>query len=224
MIRKILTAILVGLISIQLGYSQKQNLYFTNAQKIDANRYEGVKGNPMIFKSWTKATMVDDLDTVYYDIPLNYNGLTQEFEIQKSETDFIVLDAKYINRIEVENPNAPNGKQVFKKGLYPNSKKDFVEVVFEGSSKKVFKHFRVRKVKSTINDVGKIVEIENFARSIDYYILENGKSSPLKTKKKALLKELGNEKELEKYIKKEKLNLKYDKDLNKLFAFSESIK
>lgn len=223
MIKTLLTTTTAILLILQISLAQNRDSYFVNADPIDPQRYKDIKGSPMLFNDWKTATLYDKKGEEYATIELNYNGFTHEIEAKKNDTESIVLDASEFSRIEIVDAEAPNGKIVFKKGFLPSSKKHFGEVVFESDKRTIAKHFRVKEAKTVINDVGQTRELKSFARSTDYYIVQNGKSSILKTKKKSLLKDLGNAKQLESFIKKEKINLKSDKDLNKFFAYYETI-
>uniref|UniRef100_UPI004047D6A6 hypothetical protein n=1 Tax=Roseivirga sp. TaxID=1964215 RepID=UPI004047D6A6 len=208
---------------ITSAYAQKEIKFFTNEQPIDISRYNAIEGSPFLFKTWKKATLYDVYGAAYNDVFFNYNGLTQEIELFKNDTEFIILNSLFYDRIVAEDKDAPNGELVLKKGLAPELGESFVQVIHEGEKLKVIKQFNVRKSKVTINDVGKIRNFENFTRTTNYYVISPLAMVDMSTKKKQLLRLLGNENELDKYIKTEKLDLDSDIDLSKLFAFYETL-
>jgi multidrug efflux pump subunit AcrB len=177
----------------------------------------------MLFESYQNAKLYSVYDTSYINVLLNYNGLNQELEVEKSDDEFIILNSKFYNLVEIEDQNAPNGKIVMKKDLHPSFEQSFLQVIYESEKIKVVKYFKVRKSKVTINDVGKIRNFENFTRTTEYFIINRGALVQLKIKKKPLLNTLGYEDQLEDYIKKENLDLDSDIDLNKLFTFFDSL-
>ena len=208
---------------IPFAYGQKEIKFFTNEQPIDVNRYNNIEGSPFLFKTWKKATLYDVYGAAYNDVFFNYNGLTQEIELFKNDTEFIILNSLFYDRIVAEDEEAPNGQLVLKKGLDPELGESFVQVIHEGEKLTVIKQFNVRKSKVTINDVGKIRNFENFTRTTNYYVISPLAMVDMSTKKRQLLKLLGKEDELDDFIKAEKLDLDSDIDLSKLFAFYETL-
>lgn len=204
-------------------FGQKEIKFFTNEQPIDVYRYNNIEGSPYLLKTWRKATLYDVYGTVYSDVFFNYNGLTQEIELFKNDTEFIILNSLFYERIVTEDENSPNGQMVLKKGLDPELGESFVQVIHEGEKLTVIKQFNVRKSKVTINDVGKIRNFENFTRTTNYYVISELAMVDMSTKKKQLLRLLGSEDKLDEFIKKENLDLEKDIDLSRLFAFYETL-
>lgn len=206
-----------------VALAQNQIKMFTNAQAIDVKRYEEVKGNPMYFKDWQKGIIIDNQDSVYKDISLNYNGFEEEFELRRSNNSFIALDNKFYKKIVIDSDEGLDGKIVFEKSPVSKFKGKFLQVLHKGEKLSLYKYFEVRKAEVTVQDVGKTRVFENFQTVPAYYILKDGKLSVIRTKKKILLAALGSKKELEGYIKKNKLSLNKDLDIQKLFKFYEEL-
>lgn len=215
--------LIFSLTLLNLSFAQKEIKFFTNSQETDPNRYAKIEGSPFLFKTWKHGTIFDVYDSAIHDVFFNYNGLTQEVELLKNDTEFIVLNSLFYKRIEADDESAPNGKIVMKKGLDPELGESFVEVLHEGEKLTVIKKLNVRISKVTINDVGKIRTYENFTRTTEYYVINDLAMVNFNNKKKQVLRLLGNEDLLDDYIKKEKLDLEKDIDLSKLFAFYETI-
>ena len=214
---------LVLLLICGQALAQNQIQIFTNAQTIDPDRYKGIQGEPMLFKDWQKGVIIDNKDSVYTNISLNYNGFEEEFEVLKAGSTFIALNNKYYKRIEIESDQAMNGKLIFEKSDDPKFKGKFLQVIHKSDKVQLYKYFEARKGENVVQDVGKTRTFENFKKVSTYYIQKDGRLRVFRTKKKALIEELGQKKALESYIKKQKLKLSNDKDLQKLLAHCETL-
>ena len=203
--------------------AQNQIKMFTNSQTIDTKRYDEIKGNPMYFKDWQKGIIVDNRDSVYNDISLNYNGFEEEFEVRQDNNSFIALDNKYYQKIIIDSDDGLDGKIIFEKSPVSKLKGKFLQVLHKGEKLSLYKYFEVRKGEVTVQDVGKTRVFENFQRVPAYYILKDGKLSVVRMKKKILMAELGSKKALEGHMKKNKLSLNKDLDIQKLFKFYEGL-
>lgn len=206
-----------------VALAQNQIKLFTNAQNIDPKRYDEIKGNPMFFKDWQKGVIIDNKDSVYTSLKLNFNGFEEEFEVQRDSKNFIALDSKHYKRIVIESDEALNGQLIFEKSPTSKLRGKFLQVMHKGAKLSLYKYFEVRKGQVTVQDVGKTRVFENFQQLPSFYIYKDGKLSLLRMKKKVLIAELGRKKELESYIKKNKLSLKKDLDLQKLFKYYEEL-
>jgi hypothetical protein len=203
--------------------AQSQIKMFTNAQTIDPKRYEGIKGDPMFFKDWQSGTIIDNKDSVYTDIMLNYNGYEEEFEVLQNNKSYIALDSKYYAQIIIDSEEGLDGKLIFEKSPASKFSGKFLQLLHKGKNISLYKYFEVRKGEVTVQDVGQTRVFENFQQLPSYYILKDGKLSLVRMKKKVLLAELGPKKALESHMKENKLNLNKDIDIQKLMQFYESL-
>ena len=205
--------------------AQNQIQLFTNAQAIDPKRYDGIQGDPMMFKDWQVGVIIDNKDTIYTNLKLNYNGFEEEFEVLKTGTKgtFIALNNKYYKRIELESDKTLNGKIIFEKSDDPKFKGRFLQVIHKSDKVEIYKYFEARKGENVVQDVGKTRTFENFKKVSTYYIKKDGRLRIVRIKKKSLIEELGQKKAIESFIKKQKLKLSNDKDLQKLLAHYDTL-
>lgn len=203
--------------------AQNQIKMFTNAQAIDAERYKDIKGNPMFFKDWQTGIIIDNRDSVYNDIKLNYNGFEEEFEVQQNNQRYIALDNKYYKKIIIDSDEGLDGKLIFEKSPVSKFKGKFLQVLHKGEQLSLYKYLEVRKGEVTVQDVGQTRTFENFQQLPAYYILKDGKLSVIRMKKKVFLAALGDRKTLEGHMKKNKLSLNKDLDIQKLMKFYEGM-
>ncbi|MCE7992442.1 MAG: hypothetical protein HEP71_10690 [Roseivirga sp.] len=220
---KITFTLLALLLVSSVSLAQNQIKMFTNSQTIDSKRYDEVKGNPMYFKDWQTGIIIDNRDSVYNDIKLNYNGFEEEFEVQQNNLTFIALNSEYYKKIVIDSDKGLDGKIVFEKSPVSKLKGKFLQVLHKGEKISLYKYFEVRKGEVTVQDVGKTRTFENFQQLPAYYLLKDGKLSAVRMKKKIFLTELGEKKALEGHMKKNKLSLNKDLDLQKLMKFYEEM-
>lgn len=220
---KITFTLLALLLVSSVSVAQNQIKMFTNSQAIDPKRYDEVKGDPMYFKDWQTGIIIDNRDSVYNDIKLNYNGFEEEFEVQQNNLTYIALNNKFYKKIIIDSDEGLDGKLIFEKSPVSKFKGKFLQVIHKGEKISLYKYFEVRKGEVTVQDVGKTRTFENFQKLPAYYILKDGKLSVIRMKKKVLLAELGEKKALEGHMKKNKLSLNKDLDLQKLMKFYEEM-
>lgn len=220
---KITFTLLALLLVSSVSVAQNQIKMFTNSQAIDPKRYDEVKGDPMYFKDWQTGIIIDNRDSVYNDIKLNYNGFEEEFEVQQNNLTYIALNNKFYKKIVIDSDEGLDGKLIFEKSPVSKFKGKFLQVIHKGEKISLYKYFEVRKGEVTVQDVGKTRTFENFQKLPAYYILKDGKLSVIRMKKKVLLAELGEKKALEGHMKKNKLSLNKDLDLQKLMKFYEEM-
>ncbi len=220
---KITLTLLALLLVSSVSLAQNQIKMFTNAQAIDPKRYDEIKGDPMFFKEWQTGIIIDNRDSVYNDLKLNYNGFEEEFEVLQNNRSYIALDNKYYKRIIINSEQGLDGKLIFEKSPVSKFKGKFLQLLHKGEDISLYKYLEARKSEVTVQDVGKTRVFENFSKLPAYYILKDGKLSVIRMKKKVFLAELGDRKTLEGHMKKNKLSLNKDLDIQKLMKFYESL-
>ncbi len=209
------------------GFAQKNTLKFTNAKDFDETRYEDIDGSPYYFKDWVYAKIYATDRSVYEDVLVNYNGETENFEAKK-DNQWISLDNIWYSRVEIKKDqnedvldNKEGNQAIFQRVIYPNFKDKFYVVIYEGESRQIIKEFRAVISTKTVQDVGKTVEMKRFNSKKNYYLIEAGKVKLIKLKKKTITQLFAKPKDVEGFMKKEKINLNVDADLRKLFEHFE---
>ena len=225
MTKYFLTLLLCGLTFTAMAQKPitRELTRFTNSQDIDPKRYEDIQGNPMLFKDWQKGKIIDNKDTVYNNVTINYNGFEEEFEVKRNNSAFIALNNKYYKTIIIESDQGIDGTLHFEKVADKRFKDKFLRVIHKGEKITIYKYFEARKGEVTVQDVGKTRTFENFSKVSTYYKLEGDRLKIIKVKKKSLVAELGEKKALDSYIKKNKLKTTNDLDLQKLLAHFETL-
>lgn len=199
--------------------AQETDVLMTNTRGIDKDRYKGIKGSPYIFDEWQIGRIISVDADVIEGVPLNFNGKTNGFEIKKGNT-YIELDPKWYIRVIIDG-KTPEEDIIFQKNFLPPLKNKFTRQVFKGKELTIVEEYTSKIETQTINNVGKNVVLEKFYSKTKYYLIKDQKPIFFRLKKKLLLPLLGHEKELEKFLKKEKIRLNTEEDLIRLLTFYE---
>jgi hypothetical protein len=216
----------------QFLFAQGEDLVFVDRYEVQGDRYPDIKGNPYLFEEddWFKADLVTrELKTVP-NILTRYNTYTGDIEVRREgdETYYKLLPKDFV-RIEFsvdedgEKAADPAERLIFQNGFHPRFNNRYVNLVYTGNSMVVFRDYRCIIRDEAARRVGQSIEVMQFRPRVDYYLLKNGNLTELSLRKKSLIKELGHAKELEAYLKKNKLDLDSSADLKKFFTYAESL-
>ena len=209
-------------LSLSTLFAQESDLLLTNSQPINSDRYKGIKGDPYMFDEWRRGKIISEDADAIENVLLNFNGQTNGFEIKQGDK-YIELDPSWYLRVVVEGEKEGE-KIVFQKNFYAPLNNKFTRIVYKGKTVTVVEDFKSKVEKKVINNVGKNEEIKTFYNRKNYFLIKDKKPVLFRTKKKSLLPMLGMEKELESYMKKEKLKLNSEKDLIQLLTHYDSLK
>lgn len=215
---KILTIFSIALFTSGILFAQPKSI-FTNAKPIDENRYQDYKGSPYLFDDWVKADIYVGEEKAFEQLDLNFNGHTNEIEIRK-DNQYIELDKKWYSKIEAI---TPEGLVVFSQGVHTFFRNNFVEVLYDGEQISLVRKFRVAVTEKEINDVGKTIKIKRFEKRFEYYFIKGDELKNVKWKKKSILSYLGHKKEIEAFLKKNKLKLTSDNGIRQTLIYFESL-
>ncbi len=190
------------------------------ARKIDLNN---VKGSPYENEEYTQGKLIDEVTNQEKNCFFRYNAFTDEVEIKndnKTETEsmlkskgiYILSEGKeyrYNNYVTTDN-------QLFNQiSICLLKEKPF------SIHKYVIKEFVPEKKAQTSLEQDKPARL----RTKDYYFIErNGTLIPIEIHKKTLVKSIpSHQKEVEKFIKSNKLKLKSEADLVKVITYYNSL-
>lgn len=204
---------------LTLTLSAQNNAMLTNAQPIKENRYDGVKGDPYLFDEWQYGKTINSSSEVLDSVLMNYNGYSHNIEVRKGER-FIELDERHYPLLVIY---GEDGKEIyFKRSPTKTLFNRYPRVIYNGDYINAVEDFTAKIETITINDVGAIRENKRFKKKKLYYLIQDNKTKIFKLKKKSILKILSHKKELEAFIKKNKLKLNSEEGLIKLLEYYES--
>ncbi|MEM7372942.1 MAG: hypothetical protein AAF587_30250 [Bacteroidota bacterium] len=209
--------------------AQNDIYVLSNAQSIDPNRYEGIDGNPYFFKQWMSADAYNYQMEKFDSLRVNFNGKTGEMEARQGNS-FLELDQKFYARIVISAernegifPSDAGEQLIFQQKLHKTFANRWPILVYKGKDFSLIREFSSIVSTKTFEDVGKTIEKKRFIRRNSYFLLQGGKLSLIKTQKKKLLASLKHRSEMERFIKKNKINLKQQDGLEKLFAYYDQL-
>lgn len=196
--------------------TQSNNLTGAVVRDFD-NRYEGVRGTPMLFES-LKEAVIQFRDGNKQKIPVNLDLYNREILIkQRNSNDMMYLDKKYITSVTFGDPSV--GAAIVY-AMFPLAGKiDFFQTLVADT---VGLYLRPRKILEKADFNGQTAGAYNTGKRYDEFVdantyfirTRNGEMTEVKPTKAAVLKVFPQQEAvIEKYIKSNKLNLKDQQDL-----------
>jgi len=205
----------------------KAQAYLTdiNGKPIQIITYTDVQGSPYLTDNWVFGLVKLANGTTYKDIALKYDQVADELLFKNKDGQALsfvdqVLEFK-LNYIEDNQVK----ERLFRSG-YPgadrNTNKNFYEVLYNGNTQLVK---RVNKLVNETRAYSSATTIKSIAEAdARLYLFRDKQMLRLKKDKKSIIDSLGKDAaQLEKFISANKLNLKNDGDLIKVFAFADTL-
>ncbi|MGM9474982.1 hypothetical protein ACS5PU_01080 [Pedobacter sp. GSP4] len=181
-------------------------------------KYENVSGTPYLLDFWSKGNVTTKSGKRYADLQLKYDIMGDQLIYQDAGGNpmYFVdpLSAFEITTVDSSaNYKFINGLPAID-GLNQAS---FFQLIATG---KLTLLKRVYKKITESKEYGSATVDKSFNTYSGYYVLQNSALSKISINKKSLLGLAPDkEKEITDYLKKEKIELKEDKDLSKFFAY-----
>lgn len=189
------------------------SLNFDN-YRTTALEYDDIQGSPYLEKEYLTGYVVLMGRKATEDIPLQFDIYSREFFYVNDKGDELVLDLKSIREIHMK------GKEesyVFKR-VNPRKPTQFYEVLYEGDGIHIYNNIDMNFYEGKEQGITRIEP--RFSRRDNYYVFKKGEEPvKVKLKKKDILKLFSKEKkkELEDYVKSNKIKLKKAKDFKQMF-------
>jgi hypothetical protein len=179
-----------------------------------------IQGSPYLDKEFSPGKIYTNEGGVYENIPLRYNGYTDDLEFQKDKDSYSIDPKSIVKRAEF-------GGMIFCCLKYDDngkSKDGFFEVLAKGKATLLVKY----SIKFLEKEEVKGYSNPNPARfdeaQKEYYIAFDSTTAKLIINKKNLLELFGTQKtEMESYISKNKLSVKNDDALTKIVIHYNSL-
>ena len=193
--------------------AQGDDVQLVNGRKIDPRRYEGYEGSPYQFADWPRGNIITTNYHRFYDIALNYNSYTGEFEVRNRD-EYIELEPSYYLRIELPVTTAAGEPDtlLFQKGLMPGKPQDFHQLIYLTREMILLKQWVSLVDKIKVNNVSEIVEERKFKSRFFYYLIANGQVYTIKLGSNRVWKLLGIKKQARDFIEREQLETKEEED------------
>lgn len=218
---------------IILGYSTELSAQVVHiptdiqGRRLKAKNYIAVKGSPFLFENWSKGTVKFMNGTVFEGM-LKYDQIEDELTFNSPSDEPLgfqdpILEFTIADPASKDSPKERTFKKGF--GTSPVDKQSnnlFFEVLVEGNAH-LLKHTQKTIVEQT--PYNSATTVQHIKELVTYYVSENGSLTKFKPNEKQVLATLSTKAtELQKYIKENKLNVKEEEDLKKLFVYYNTIK
>ena len=224
----------VVLINVLIGYGQSNTLLGSGVNNdvnisiytsgtyvnIGGDRVKTkVGGSPYLFDSWDNISVITTQEDKKYKIQnLNYDARSDIFEAKISQDSVFKFNPSYIKEITINNRR-------FKKYLNQETGLfNYYEIISSVSDTKILKrNEKVIRIGVT-NRLTMEKENDYFILRENYFLNKSGKLTEFSLKKKSILRLFGNKSQMiNKFISNNKLSIKEDADLRKIFNYYESI-
>jgi len=226
-----------------LAGQHSSKIYSTIDDRIKKEMYPEIKGSPYLFKKWANADLIHLKREPLNDVSIRYDlyageveilddgvNLTSENIMEVDDEKFIILEDNYYRKIVITKDDNPDLMSDFKvdtiylmKGIHKDYLRKYAVVLYNGPDLQLVRTYDVIFRESKINSPGKIEKIKKFSQREGYALVLDKVKTQIKLKEKDILKVLGKEIALKKYIKTNKLKLKKVLDCIKLLKYYDSL-
>lgn len=196
-----------------------------NGQPLRTKRYLDVNGSAYLTDSWQKAT-VELNDGKTYNLDIKYDMVADNLLFKNKNGDSLAF-TQPVKQFKIELLNDSRiGAHLFRSG-FPSaggksSETTFYEVLYDGGTKLLKK--RSKTVWEETNTYGSANINKNIIEKVLYFVDKNNQMIPLKNDRKSVLAVLSDKQaDVDKYIKDNKLDVKQDADLAKVFEYYNSL-
>ncbi len=186
-----------------------------NAAPLSENRYAKVEGSPYQFKDWMDGILFEK-DEPFKHPKVNYNGRTGRFEVKVDDGKIIEINPLLYRRIIVQTEDES----------YPFSNKwdeenpVYYREIFAGEKVAFLEKFETELETNDVASYGVSSTSTRFVEKRNTYLWLDGKLMEVKQNKRKIFEAIGSSK-LEKYAKKQKLNVKRDDELAAVLRYYE---
>jgi len=173
---------------------------------------EEVLGNPFLFQDWENIGVVYSEGNTHSLKKLNYNIFSDDIGALKGKDFDLIYDKVKIDSFLIN-------KKMFKKYY-----KSFYEVIYNGSKITLLKKYEVNIIEGMFNPIDGTKEKSRFKTTDDFYLKKGNEIVKYVPSKKAISNVFDEHSDLvKKFIKKNKLSLKKEKDLIQIFKYYDQL-
>jgi len=222
----LIVVVLCQLIPVLKGLAQ-QNVVRTsngvNRPNLMKKDDMDVKGSPYLTPGWATGVVKLANGQVHNEMDLRYNQLDDELTFKNTDGTELSFEQPVSEFKITTLADDKKLTRLFRNNFVPlkgTTNKAFYEILYDGTIKLVKKDFKyIESYQPYITEA----VVKTVKEKIKYYYVIDNKLTEFKNNKKSL--ELFGSKadKIQEYISKEKLDLKVEADLIKVFAYSDAI-
>jgi len=201
--------------------SDFQNKTLTDGVFLEYNmKLSDIQGSPYLDDQFSPGTVVSTDGSVYNDLPLRYNGYSDDLEFKKGNKTYNIQPKTRVKRAEF-------GGKIFSCLPFEDAGKTnngYFEIKVEGKASFLIRYsvkfFEKEQVKPFADP--KPARFEGKEKS--YYVTIDGNVAKQILNKKGLIGLFGQKKdEMESYISKNKLSIREDESLSKIISYYNNL-
>lgn len=191
------------------------------------NRYEGVKGSPFYLDDWVKGAVIMQNGQKAENIQLKFNAYENELLMHQSNTRIVYIPKEQINSFSLLNPGT--NREVIFQNLPHHKKADqkhFYKLLFKGTVSLYQDIIVVFEKADYQGGYSNDKTFDEFKTYSHYYYKSEPDSEfhKLKTTSSSISKAFpGHSAEIKKFIDREDINLKNEKDIVKVFNYHQQL-
>lgn len=223
-INKILLFSCLGLFAT-LANAQTAIIQLRDAQGVPvrAKSYGDIKGSPYLTTEWSKGTVKQENGQTYADVNVRYDLLEDQLLFKNgagAELAFVIPVVEFKLTYDEKGTQVT---KIYRNGFAPfegSTDKTYYELLYDGTVKLVKKN--LKKIEST--QEYNSPPTQNIVDRIKYFYVVNNGLVEFKRDTKSLVSAFGSKSTgLQQYMKDNKLNLKNDEDLIKIFTYFSTL-
>ena len=181
------------------------------------SRYKQISGSPYYFAEFTNGFVEFTSKQKYKDVPVRFDVFAKTVQLRLDDI-ITEYNNKYVESLSFKDPESTN--IISFKNVEINNSTEFVINYFD----KEIKFYGVPDVEkristSTQTSYSSADQQDKFVRSEVYYIYLEGRYNEVKLNKKSILSVLGDDDEMNKFIKSSKIKFNRIDDLVNLFEY-----
>jgi hypothetical protein len=182
----------------------------------EQRNYIDIDGDPFVFNKWLPGRAITDKGHVYDNLKLKYNVYDDQLTFIYLDTDEPLLFVEPIKSFVVFNPTALTFANGFP-AIDKQTVQTYYQVLATGKGYLLKKYVK-NMVETKAYNAATITK--RFIDDIAYYIYRDGKITPLKRNKEAVLAATADKStQIIEYLKTNNIGFKKDEDLSKLFNY-----
>ena len=197
----------------------QHDIKMVNTIIYEPDKYRDYKGSPYLWKENKEIVIIDKDGRNYNSVTGNYNGLESEFEVYE---DFRFIRLPHSDYISLRVVNDPEINYTLYGNIHPELKNKYCIQHANETNYRVFESFIPKVSRVKLETPGKATEFNKIVPRSKYYILSGQHLIQFKLNKKKIIQQFGHKKEINKFLKANKIKLKKIEDALPLIEFIDS--
>lgn len=190
-----------------------------NAVDYDSKKYDDYRGSPYLWEENKKVVIFDKHGREHTVIKGNYNVLENEFEVYQKGKFIQLPHATYPIIKIVEDPNITYS---LRSNVHPKLRNKYCILHAKTNNYFVYESRTAKQKSVKVETPGVPTYFNKINPRSEYYIVFGSKLISFKISKKKLIKQFGHKKEINSFLKENKIKIKKIEDVLRLFDFLDS--